>query len=167
MLLTSFSDSCRLAIVLVLGSLEMVLRRLSRFSLPVELPLFALNDEQIDALPNELYAIVLNRFDGSVSATLLLFEVDGCSVSSLRNENSLKYEIKTMVTRKIEVFRLLVNFGGLRIFIRWNGLIGAAASWLWIRSIGTIRSSRMILYNCLYWRGGWCDGSTVLNIGWP
>lgn len=83
MLLTSFNDSCRLAIVLVLGSFEIVLRRLSRFSLPVELPLFALNDEQIDALPNELYAIVLNKLAGSESVTLLLFEVDGCSLSIL------------------------------------------------------------------------------------
>lgn len=91
MLLTSFNDSCRLAIVLELGSLEMVLSRLSRFSLPVELPLLALNDEQIDALPNELYAIVLNRFDGSVSVTLLLFEVDGCSVSSLLKVDIYQY----------------------------------------------------------------------------
>lgn len=85
MLLTSFNDSCMVAIVLP-GSFEIVLRRLSRFSFPVvvvELPLFALNDEQIDALPNELYAIVLNRFDGSGSMTLLLFDVDGCSISNL------------------------------------------------------------------------------------
>lgn len=56
MLLTSFSDSCILAIALG-GSFEIVFRRLSKFSLPVvvvELPLFVLNDEQIDALPNEL-----------------------------------------------------------------------------------------------------------------
>lgn len=75
MLLTSFNDSCILAIVL-LGSLDIVFKRLSRFSLPVvavELPLFALNDEQIDALPKELYAILLN---GS-STTLALFDVDG------------------------------------------------------------------------------------------
>lgn len=79
MLLTSFNDSCILAIVWP-GSLEMVLRRLSRFSLPVvvvELPLLALNDEHMEALPNELYAIVLNKFDDSESMTLLLFDVDG------------------------------------------------------------------------------------------
>lgn len=79
MLLTSFNDSCIWAIAL-LGSFEIVLRRLSRFSLPVvvvELPLLALNDEQMDALPNELYAIVLNKFAGSDSMTLLLFDVDG------------------------------------------------------------------------------------------
>lgn len=79
MLLTSFNESCMFAMVFP-GSFEIVLRRLSRFSLPVvvvELPLLALNDEQIEALPNELYAIVLNRFDGSGSITLLLFDVDG------------------------------------------------------------------------------------------
>lgn len=89
MLLTSFNDSCIFAIVLP-GSFEMVLRRLSRFSFPVvvvvELPLLALNDEQIDALPNELYAIVLNRFDGSGSMTLLHFDVDGCSTSNLQKK---------------------------------------------------------------------------------
>lgn len=83
MLLTSFNDSCIFAIVL-LGSFEIVLRRLSRFSLPVvvvELPLLALNDEQMEALPNELYVTVLNS--GSLSTTLLLFDVDGCSLSNL------------------------------------------------------------------------------------
>lgn len=85
MLLTSFNDSCMVAIVLP-GSFEIVLSKLSKFSLPVvvvELPLLALNDEQMDALPNELYAIVLNKFEGSESITLLLFDVDGCSVSIL------------------------------------------------------------------------------------
>lgn len=88
MLLTSFNDSCMFAIVFA-ESLEIVFRRLSIFSLPVvvvELPLFALNDEQIDAFPNELYAIVLNKFDGSVSTTLLHFDVDGCSISNLWNK---------------------------------------------------------------------------------
>lgn len=90
MLLTSFNDSCIVAIVLP-GSFEIVLSRLSRFSLPVvvvELPLLALNDEQIDALPNELYAIVLNKFD-SESMTLLLFDVDGCSLSILQKTSQM------------------------------------------------------------------------------
>lgn len=52
-LLTSFSDSCKCAVTLD-GSFEIVFSKLSKFSLPVELPLFALNDELIDALPNEL-----------------------------------------------------------------------------------------------------------------
>lgn len=90
MLLTSFTDSCRLDIVLMFVSFEMVLRRLSRFSLPVELPLLALNEEQIDALPNELYAIELNRFVGSESTTLLLFNDDGCSRSILQQKLKTK-----------------------------------------------------------------------------
>lgn len=105
MLLTSFNDSCKLAIVLELGSFEMVFRRLSRFSLPVvvvELPLLALNDEQMDALPNELYAIVLNRLAGSVSTTLLLFDVDGCSVSSLQKKKETMYKVNSLLVSYIK-----------------------------------------------------------------
>lgn len=83
MLLTSLIDSCIFDIVL-LGSFEIVFNRLSRFSLPVvvvELPLLALNDEQIEAFPKELYAILLNA--GASSIVLPVFDVDGNSTSSL------------------------------------------------------------------------------------
>lgn len=80
MLLASFNDSCILAFVsfdISIICIDIFFRRLSGLSLPavvvVELPLLALNDEQIDAFPKELYPILLN---GS-STTLLLFDVDG------------------------------------------------------------------------------------------
>lgn len=60
----------------------------------VELPLFALNDEQMDALPNELYAIVLNRLAGSESTILLHFDVDGCSLSYLKKKKRKSDEYK-------------------------------------------------------------------------
>lgn len=78
MLFASFNDSCTCELV---GSLKNVFKRLSKFSLPVELPLLALNDEQIDAFPNELYPILLN--DGASSIILLFFDDEGCSASNL------------------------------------------------------------------------------------
>lgn len=69
----------------VCGSLAIVFNKLSRFSLPAvvvvleEPALLLLNEEQIEALPNELYAALLN---GTGSSTHFP-EADGRSASNL------------------------------------------------------------------------------------
>lgn len=86
-LLTSFSDSCILVIVLFV-SFDIDFNRLpiSMFSLPVvdvEPPLFALNVEHIDAFPNELYAILLKPDADSSTVLPCLADVDDADVADV------------------------------------------------------------------------------------
>lgn len=153
MLLTSFNDSCIFGIVL-LGSLAIVLRRLSKFSLPVvavELPLLALNDEQIDALPKELCATLLN---GS-STTLPLLDVDG-PASNLKERNRKKWFHWGIAMFKFSWNTLFTGFP-IRSIIRRDRLVRAAICWLRKLFIEIVRSRwQMILNYCLYRWWGWC-----------
>lgn len=75
-----------------------------------------------------------------------------------------KWMVFFVVFKKIFLFAIL--FAGFRfdIFAWRHRLVWASANWLWEWFLRSGRRYQMILDNCLYWRVGWCYGSTVFNI---